>query len=115
MGVVSCLGLFVNGPNHKLVSDTIDGLCIDTSHFFNGQMIGELGSCPKTAKRRLIIERGRSCEKCGLKKWMDKDIPLEIHHIDETKRELTRDNILLLCPNCHSLTENFTGKSKRSK
>ena len=40
---------------------------------------------------------------------------LELHHIDgdETNNELT--NLQYLCPNCHSLTENYGSKNKKGE
>ena len=32
-------------------------------------------------------------------------IPLEIHHKDGNYLHSVEDNLMLLCPNCHSLTE----------
>lgn len=39
------------------------------------------------------------CEICG---FSDKRI-LIMHHRDENKRNNKRENLLLLCPNCHTL------------
>ncbi len=40
------------------------------------------------------------------------DIPLEVHHIDGDNRNNDVDNLLLLCPNCHALTNNYRGKNR---
>jgi hypothetical protein len=55
--------------------------------------------------------RGHKCECCKQELWMDKPIPLEVHHIDGDKLNNTLDNLQLLCPNCHALTENYRGKN----
>ena len=36
---------------------------------------------------------------------------LELHHIDGNHKNNTLDNTLLLCPNCHSLTDNYKFKN----
>lgn len=33
--------------------------------------------------------------------------PLHVHHIDGDATNNSEENLQLLCPNCHSLTENF--------
>ena len=39
------------------------------------------------------------------------DLILELHHIDGNYKNNTLDNCLLLCPNCHSLTDNYKFKN----
>lgn len=34
-------------------------------------------------------------------------VPLQIHHIDGDCLNNNEDNLELLCPNCHSLTETY--------
>lgn len=59
----------------------------------------------------IIAIRGHKCEYCKQELWMGKPIPLEVHHIDGDKLNNTLDNLQLLCPNCHALTENYRGKN----
>ena len=40
-------------------------------------------------------------------------IPLELHHKNGNNRDNRLENIVLLCPNCHALTESYRGKNKR--
>lgn len=67
-------------------------------------------------KKRLIKEnyKDHRCEKCGLTEWQDNPIPLELHHKDGNRFNNALDNIELLCPNCHALTENYRGKGCKS-
>lgn len=66
---------------------------------------------PNRLTQGLILKRGHKCECCGNTKWLDKEIPLEVHHIDGDKTNNSPDNLVLLCPNCHSLTDNYKGKN----
>lgn len=52
------------------------------------------------------------CEICNLKEWNNEKIPLELHHIDGNRYNNTYENLQVVCPNCHSLTENNSGKNK---
>ena len=45
--------------------------------------------------------------------WLGEPIPLELHHIDGNKQNHQLSNLQMLCPNCHSITDNF--KSKKHK
>lgn len=59
----------------------------------------------------VINLRGRKCEQCGTTEWLGNPINLEIHHIDGNHNNNELENIQLLCPNCHSYTENYRGKN----
>lgn len=60
---------------------------------------------------KLLLEQNNKCLHCGLSEWLDKPIKLELDHIDGNNRNNIRENVRLLCPNCHSLTENFRGRN----
>lgn len=66
-------------------------------------------------KDRLIKLRGHKCEDCGLTEWKNQLIPLEAHHIDGDRCNNTLENLLLLCPNCHTLTSNYGSKNNKHK
>ena len=51
------------------------------------------------------------CNNCKLDKWLDKEVPLELNHINGNGHENRKSNIELLCPNCHALTETYRGKN----
>jgi HNH endonuclease len=65
-------------------------------------------------KRYLTIKYFESCCKCGwnLKHPTSGISPLEIDHIDGDADNNREENLQLLCPNCHSLTENFKNFNK---
>lgn len=52
-------------------------------------------------KKILIKERSHKCECCGLTEWLGSPITLELDHIDGNNRNNVKDNLRLLCPNCH--------------
>ena len=58
--------------------------------------------------------RGKKCEICENDKWMDKDIPLDVHHIDGDSDNNNLDNLKLICPNCHRQTKTYGGKNKEN-
>ena len=67
-----------------------------------------------THKLRIkILEEGikdRICESCKMMEWLNKPIPLELHHINGDKFDNNLKNLEILCPNCHATTENYSGK-----
>ena len=51
------------------------------------------------------------CQECGLAEWNKVAIPLELEHVDGDSNNHKLDNLALLCPNCHALTNTYRGKN----
>lgn len=65
-----------------------------------------------------LIESGLKqnvCECCGISEWHGKPLNMELHHKDGNTNNNNLDNLELLCPNCHSQTDNFRSKNKKDK
>lgn len=83
---------------------------------------GEISGCdkngsPRNFLRKYMLEKhDYKCERCGF----DKNNPytglsiLQLHHKDGDCFNNSEDNIELLCPNCHGLTENFGSRNLNS-
>lgn len=128
--VCKALGKRATNNNYTKLRKIIKKYDIDTSHFkFNGskktrKYIAKEDYFTKDSKvssskiRMKLLEYGlkpHKCEKCGRTTWISGDmeypIPLEAHHIDGDRTNNTLDNLMLICPNCHALTENYCGKN----
>ena len=66
-------------------------------------------------KHRLLKEgiKEYRCEKCQRTEWEGNPIPLELHHINGDNKDNRIENLQLLCPNCHSITDNYCGRKLR--
>ncbi len=64
-------------------------------------------------KRRLLAAGVKEprCERCGIEDWLGEPLALALHHINGDNRDDRLENLALLCPNCHSQTENFAGRN----
>lgn len=112
--VLRILGLKEAGGNHFNMKRKIQILSLDTSHFTGmawnkGKQLKSLSNYSRgeKVKPHLIKQRGHKCENCGLETWLDRPIPLELHHIDGDKTNGNEENLQLLCCNCHSFTDNW--------
>ena len=62
-------------------------------------------------RKYLLQKYDNRCSRCG---WGEMNpysglVPLEIEHIDGNYQNNTENNLILLCPNCHSLTSTYKG------
>ena len=67
----------------------------------------------RTLKKRLI-KNGTfeyKCRACKITDWNGKPITLQLEHINGDHYDNRIENLELLCPNCHSQTDTFTGKN----
>jgi len=129
--VLSVLGIVPAGGNYSTINKFISKNCIDISHFtgmlwnkggtfgpkrpIEDYLSNEYGISSNALRKRLISEGifKKECSNCHLSKWLDQDIPLELDHINGEHQDNSLDNIRLLCPNCHALTDTYRGKNKK--
>lgn len=85
-------------------------------HWKEGKETGIIGTDGiATAIKVYLREKyHNSCQLCG---WNQVNkftglVPLQIHHIDGDCMNNAEENLQLLCPNCHSLTENFGARNQ---
>lgn len=79
-----------------------------------GKIPKALGECKSSTSIRkfLLKTRQHKCELCELEKWREYSIPLEVDHKNGNSQENTEENLRLICPNCHALTDTWKGKNK---
>jgi hypothetical protein len=66
-------------------------------------------------KEYLKFECNHTCQSCNNNIWMGEPIPLEVDHIDGDNTNNSKNNLKVLCSNCHGLTENWRGRNKTNK
>lgn len=65
-----------------------------------------------------LIKQGvkkHKCEICNLTEWNGLIIPIELHHINGNHFDNSLDNLMILCPNCHSQTGSNSGANVGTK
>ena len=55
------------------------------------------------------------CAECGITEWRGQILSLQLDHINGVYDDHRIENLRLLCPNCHSLTETFAGRNVNKK
>ena len=72
----------------------------------------------QSLKKRMLAEGicKEVCAVCGIiPQWNDKPLSLQVDHKNGVHNDNRKSNIRLICPNCHSQTETYSGKKTRDK
>lgn len=114
-----------SGSYTQTMKDMISQLDLDISHFtFQGWNKDNFDYSRFVYGKKIrsvnMIDaiaalRGRRCENCGLEEWMGSPISLEVHHKDGDELNSVLENLQLLCPNCHSMTDTYKGKNIKNR
>jgi hypothetical protein len=65
--------------------------------------------------RKKLLKEGifnNKCSCCGISEWNNKEITMHLDHIDGDSSNHKKDNLRMLCPNCHSQTDTWCGRNK---
>ena len=87
---------------------------IDLKEFF---ICGTVVRSNHALKRKILKNNicEYKCQECGnTGEWNNKKLTLQVHHINGLKYDNRPENLIFLCPNCHSQTKNFTGGNKKN-
>jgi hypothetical protein len=133
--VLGRLGLKPTGGNYNQIYKYVSEYGISTSHLkgrgwnrglrglvftprvpLAGILIKNSTFQSHKLKNRLIREgiKVPMCEFCG---WAERSndgrLPLELHHKNGNPTDNRIENLAILCPNCHSLQNNYRGSNRR--
>ncbi|MFJ8671352.1 HNH endonuclease [Streptomyces sp. NPDC093589] len=130
--VVRRLGIHPVGGNHAHIGRRIAALGIDTSHFAARPRRGPkaplrerlvLGS-PSDGRvkgsrlRKELLRQGvpERCATCGTgPEWNGRPLLLDVDHLNGDWWDNRPENLQLLCPNCHAVTDTYRGRKPRRK
>jgi len=137
--LIQILGLKLTGGNYRLIQQRIRQHGLSTEHF-TGQAWSKgltketsssvmaasfrkrtpddevfcvnSGFPPSKLKQRLLnLGWDNKCNICKLTDWLGKPITLHVDHINGISGDNRKENLQILCPNCHQQTETWGNKN----
>jgi hypothetical protein len=98
----------LKGKTHKWARKITDKdvFCLNSKHNISSVRI---------KKRLLDTGIERKCYQCNNTTWNSKPIPLELEHKNGNNKDHRKENLTLLCPNCHAQTSTYRGKNINRK
>lgn len=136
--VLEKIGLAVSGGNHSHLKKKIKAFKLDTTHFLGQaarRKLDKTWSPPSKRELKDILKKGTTynnynlkirliksgllkeeCAKCKIgPEWNGNFLSLHLDHSNGEKTDNRRKNLRLLCPNCHSQTNTYAGKSRKAQ
>ncbi len=135
--IIKKLGLRTAGGNFESIKGHIKRLNISTAHFNKKNQIKGLLKYSQNRKiqdKEFYIDNSRVtdnnsirrkvakdsfldyiCQRCeNGPTWNNEPLTLQLDHINGKHSDHRKENLRWMCPNCHSQTNTFAGRNKRS-
>lgn len=140
--VLDSLNLKKTGGNYRYIQSKIKFHGLDTSHFtaqaWAKGLTKETSEAVASARRKLrtpdkevfcqnssytkgpqiaqrLCEDGLEykCNICHISSWLGEALTLHLDHINGISNDNRKENLRLLCPNCHQQTETWGNKNRK--
>lgn len=131
-GVVRTLGLTITTTNYATIRKHIELHKLDTTHFKTDNkatptflasnletILVENSTAASAHLRKRLLKANllrNQCYKCGqLPIWHGEPLTLQLDHINGVHTDCRIENLRILCPHCHTQTQTYSGRNRKTK
>jgi hypothetical protein len=99
--------------NETMQARTVKSVLAQKENHIDKVINGNFDLLSKEAKRKRILhEQDDACNICKIpQKWNDKFLSFQLDHGSGDRRNESRKNLQMICPNCHSHTDTYCGRN----
>lgn len=108
-----CYSLLRKSPVNKYCNTQCQNDYQYMNAFLDWYLCGQNKVTNSMLRKHLETINGHICSRCRITEWNSKPIVFDVEHKNGNSTNNSPENVCLLCPNCHSLTDSYANSTSK--